>query len=152
MIYEGLRIKTPSSNFIRKYKDYDGNDYFSFLYNYSVKNKDTGEYEVAERYVINIYNIEPKSDCEVICTKIVKCKPQVMTAKDGKEYLNCVVFIQADNVEKPKLSTYADNPNAKNKQQPNFNQPPQQPKPSYNNQPNNQSPYGIDISDEDLPF
>ena len=54
MIYEGLRIKTPSSNYINKYVDFKGYVYYTFFYNYCVKNKETNIYEVKERYIINI--------------------------------------------------------------------------------------------------
>lgn len=113
MIYKGLRIKTPSANFIKKMQDFKGNPYTSFLYNYSAKNEKSGKYEIKERYVINIFNIVPNADSEIICTNIVNCKPQIMKSKDGRDFLNCVVTIEADNVSEPKLSTYVNNPNAK---------------------------------------
>ena len=108
MIYEGLRIKTPSSNYINKYVDFKGYVYYTFFYNYCVKNKETNIYEVKERYIINIYNIIPNPDSEIICTKIVNCKPKESISGD-KTYFNVCVTIEAENVSKEKLPRYCDN-------------------------------------------
>lgn len=111
MIYEGLRIKTPNKQYIKKYKTYDGDDVYSFLYNYGTKNKETNKYEVKERYTLYIKNIIPNEDSEIICTKIINCKPIIKTSSDGREFLQCEVTIEADNVKNPKLSRYKDNVN-----------------------------------------
>lgn len=117
MMYAGLRIKTPHSEFIKQIKNNNDEIIYSFFYNYFVKNKETDKYEVAEAYVVNVTNIIPKPDSEIICTKLIKCQPKVMKSKDGRDFLNCVVYIEADNVSEPKLPRYEEQ--AQQKQQPN---------------------------------
>ena len=117
MMYAGLRIKTPHSEFIKQLQNNNGEKIYSFFYNYFVKNKETNQYEVAEAYVVNVTNIIPKPDSEIICTKLIKCQPKIMKSKDGRDFLNCVVFIEADNVSEPKLPRYEEQ--AQQKQQPN---------------------------------
>ena len=117
MMFAGLRIKTPHSEFIKQLQNNNGEKIYSFFYNYFVKNKETDKYEVAEAYVVNVTNIIPKPDSEIICTKLIKCQPKIMKSKDGRDFLNCVVFIEADNVSEPKLPRYEEQ--AQQKQQPN---------------------------------
>ena len=81
MMYAGLRIKTPHSEFIKQLKYDNGDTIYSFFYNYFVKNKETNKYEVAEAYVVNVTNIMPKPDSEIICTKIIS-------------YISFIYFIQ----------------------------------------------------------
>lgn len=145
MIYEGLRIKTPSKKFIKKYKTYDGDDVYTFLYGYGTKNKETNKYEVKERYTIYVKNIVPNEDSEIICTKIISCKPVIKTSSDGREFLQCEVTIEADNVKKPKLSRYKDN--VDNGMKPEYVEKEEETQ-TYNNNNNN-----YDYVDEDeLPF
>lgn len=137
MMYAGLRIKTPHSEFIKQLKDNSGNIIYSFFYNYFVKNKETDKYEVAEAYVVNVTNIIPKPDSEIICTKLIKCQPKIMKSKDGRDFLNCAVFIEADNVSEPKLPRYEEQ--AQQKQQPNTTAKSQ----SNNN---------LEMQEDDFPF
>ena len=136
MMYAGLRIKTPHSEFIKKIKYENTDTIYSFFYNYFVKNKETNKYEVAEAYVVNVTNIIPKPDSEIICTKILKCQPKIMKSKDGRDFLNCVVFIEADNVSEPKLPRY--------EEQAQQNQPTQQQENNNNT--------NLEIQEDDLPF
>ena len=137
MMYAGLRIKTPHSEFIKQIKNNNGEIIYSFFYNYFVKNKETDKYEVAEAYVVNVTNIIPKPDSEIICTKLIKCQPKVMKSKDGRDFLNCVVYIEADNVSEPKLPRYEEQ--AQQKQQPNTTAKSQ----SNNN---------LEMQEDDFPF
>ena len=142
MMYAGLRIKTPHSEFIKKIKYENTDTIYSFFYNYFVKNKETNKYEVAEAYVVNVTNIMPKPDSEIICTKLIKCQPKVMKSKDGRDFLNCVVFIEADNVSEPKLPRYEEQPQQ---------QPQQQNTSNYNETLQNKTDI-LNIEDDDLPF
>ena len=99
MIFLGLKIRIPNSKFIKKFKDYEGREYYSFIYHYRIKDEKTNQWETVERYIINISNIEIKPESHIICTKILQCKPQNVVAKNGKEYNNCVVFIEGENVK-----------------------------------------------------
>lgn len=137
MMYAGLRIKTPHSEFIKQLQNNNGEKIYSFFYNYFVKNKETNQYEVAEAYVVNVTNIIPKPDSEIICTKLIKCQPKIMKSKDGRDFLNCVVFIEADNVSEPKLPRYEEQ--AQQKQQPNTTTKSQ----SNNN---------LEMQEDDFPF
>lgn len=137
MMYAGLRIKTPHSEFIKQLQNNNGEKIYSFFYNYFVKNKETDKYEVAEAYVVNVTNIIPKPDSEIICTKLIKCQPKIMKSKDGRDFLNCVVFIEADNVSEPKLPRYEEQ--AQQKQQPNTTAKSQ----SNNN---------LEMQEDDFPF
>ena len=138
MMYAGLRIKTPHSEFIKQIKYNNSDTMYSFFYNYFVKNKETNKYEVAEAYVVNVLNIMPKPDSEIICTKIVKCQPKIMKSQDGRSFLNCVVFIEADNVSEPKLPRYEEQA-----QQQNIN--------NYNNQQQKEKD-NLEVQEDDLPF
>lgn len=141
MMYAGLRIKTPHSEFIKKIKYENSDTMYSFFYNYFVKNKETNKYEVAEAYVVNVTNIMPKPDSEIICTKLIKCQPKVMKSKDGRDFLNCVVFIEADNVSEPKLPRYEEQ--AQQNQYQNNN--------NYNNQQQKEKD-NLEVGEDDLPF
>ena len=142
MMYAGLRIKTPHSEFIKKIK-YDNSDtIYSFFYNYFIKNKETNKYEVAEAYVVNVTNIMPKPDSEIICTKIIKCQPKVMKSQDGRDFLNCVVYIEADNVSESKLPRYEEQ-SQQNQYQNNNN--------NYNNQQQKEKD-NLEVGEDDLPF
>lgn len=145
MIYEGLRIKTPSKQFIKKYKTYNGDDVYTFLYNYGSKNKETNKYEVKERYTIYVKNIVPNEDSEIICTKILSCRPVIKTSSDGRDFLQCEATIEADNVEKPKLSRYKDN--VDNGMKPEYVEKEEEETQTYNN--NNNYDY---VNEDDLPF
>lgn len=148
MMYVGLRIKTPSAPWLKQFCTYDNTQtYYSFLYNYKVKNEETGEYEIAERYIVNVMNIVPNADSDIVCTKILKCKPIIKKDKNGKEYLNCDVYIEAENVAKPKLSRYQDNVNQKNS-----NMISEQQKQNQNNNQNQYSNDNLSINENDLPF
>ena len=142
MMYAGLRIKTPHSEFIKQLKYNNSDTIYSFFYNYFIKNKETNKYEVAEAYVVNVLNIMPKPDSEIICTKIVKCQPKVMKSKDGRDFLNCVVFIEADNVSEPKLPRYEEQ--AQQKQQSNIN--------GYNRTTQQKQTNNLEVGEDDLPF
>lgn len=138
MMYEGLRIKTPKAEWIKEEKDKKGKTCYSFLYNYSKKNVETGKYEIAERYKIHVTNIKPNGDSEIIMTKHLSSRPIVSFGKDGKQYLVGEYWIEADNVSQPKLSRYQDHV------------------PQYNGQQStNNNSSGIDtsvIDDSYLPF
>lgn len=144
MMYAGLRIKTPHSEFIKQLKYDNGDTIYSFFYNYFVKNKETNKYEVAEAYVVNVTNIIPKPDSEIICTKLIKCQPKIMKSKDGRDFLNCVVFIEADNVSEPKLPRYEEQ--AQQTQQPNTTTTNNNTSTQNNNNTN------LEIQEDDLPF
>ena len=141
MMFAGLRIKTPHSEFIKRIKYNNGEIIYSFFYNYFVKNKETNQYEVAEAYVVNVSNINPKPDSEIICTKILKCQPKIMKSKDGRDFLNCVVFIEADNVSEPKLPRYEEQA-----------QQTQQPTTTNNNTSTQNNTTNLEIQEDDLPF
>ena len=141
MMYAGLRIKTPHSEFIKKIKYENSDTIYSFFYNYFIKNKETNKYEVAEAYVVNVTNIMPKPDSEIICTKIIKCQPKVMKSQDGRDFLNCVVYIEADNVSEPKLPRYEEQ--AQQNQYQNNN--------NYNNQQQKEKD-NLEVGEDDLPF
>ena len=141
MMYAGLRIKTPHSEFIKKIKYENSDTIYSFFYNYFIKNKETNKYEVAEAYVVNVTNIMPKPDSEIICTKIIKCQPKVMKSQDGRDFLNCVVYIEADNVSEPKLPRYEEQAQ-QNQNQKNNN---------YNNQQQKEKE-NLEVGEDDLPF
>ena len=137
MMYAGLRIKTPHSEYIKKIKYENSDTIYSFFYNYFIKNKETNKYEVAEAYVVNVTNIIPKADSEIICTKIIKCQPKIMKSQDGRDFLNCVVYIEADNVSEPKL--------------PRYEEQAQQPNTTTNNINTTQSDNSV-VEEDDLPF
>lgn len=142
MMYVGLRIKTPHSEFIKKIKYENSDTIYSFFYNYFIKNKETNKYEVAEAYVVNVTNIMPKPDSEIICTKIIKCQPKVMKSQDGRDFLNCVVYIEADNVSEPKLPRYEEQAQQNQYQNNNNN---------YNNQQQKEKD-NLEVGEDDLPF
>ena len=142
MMYAGLRIKTPHSEFIKKIKYENTDTIYSFFYNYFIKNKETNKYEVAEAYVVNVTNIIPKADSEIICTKIIKCQPKIMKSQDGRDFLNCVVYIEADNVSEPKLPRYEEQ-SQQNQYQNNNN--------NYNNQQQKEKD-NLEVEEDDLPF
>lgn len=142
MMYAGLRIKTPHSEFIKKIKYENSDTIYSFFYNYFIKNKETNKYEVAEAYVVNVTNIMPKPDSEIICTKIIKCQPKVMKSQDGRDFLNCVVYIEADNVSEPKLPRYEEQAQQNQYQNNNNN---------YNNQQQKEKD-NLEVGEDDLPF
>ncbi len=139
MIYEGLRIKTPNEQYLKTLTSFKNEVYTSFLYNYSTKNETTGKYEIKERYIINVYNIVPNPDSEIICTRIVNCKPAENKSKDGRTFLNCIVTIEADNVKEPKLPAYANNTHAVRNDIPQSVQYQQQTRV-------------LDVTEDDLPF
>ena len=112
------KVTTPNNkNFIKVLKDYNGVPYYSFLYNKSEKNKETQEWEIKERYVINVMNIELEENMEIIITEIIEAKPQVMKSKNGKDYLNCLIWCNADKIKKENENTYQ----ATSYQQSNYN-------------------------------
>lgn len=133
----GTKIVVPTdSRYIKEYKDSKGNPYYSFFYNYSTKEKDSDNWEVQERYVVNVMNIEVEAGSTIAITTILDCKPKVMKDSKGKEHLNCIVFVYADNIQKGETPQPQQN-NYEN----NYNQPN-----------NNSGTIYYDDSDDDLPF
>lgn len=131
------KLTTPNNkNFIKVMKDYNGVPYYSFLYNKSEKNKETQEWEIKERYVINVMNIELEENMDIIITEILEAKPQVMKSKNGKDYLNCLIWCNADKIKKETENTYYSNNNG-----------------GYNVSNNNNDNFLVnDDNEEELPF
>lgn len=123
---KGEKIIAPK--YINKMKDYRKVDYYSFFYNKSVKDKQTGEWQIKERYAINVMNVSVEPDDEIEITDILDAKPQICKDKKGKEYMNCLLWVKADNLGKKKVE---ENKNANNEFA---------------------SRYENDDNDEDLPF
>lgn len=110
------KIKVPNSNFLKKIKDYKGVPYWSFFHNVSKRNDD-GTWEVTEKYLINVLNIELEPNQEIIITEILDAKPRVMKSKDGRDFLNCELFVNAEVVKE----NVQNNQNISNQiQSPNF--------------------------------
>ena len=135
----GTKIVVPTdSRYIKEYKDSKGNPYYSFFYNYSTKEKDSDNWEVQERYVINVMNIEVEAGSTIAITTILDCKPKVMKDSKGKEHLNCIVFVYADNIQKGETPQPT-------QQQNNYEN-------NYNQQINNSGTIYYDDDTDDLPF
>ena len=96
---KGEKIKVPNSQFVKEMKDYNNNPYYSFFFNKNAKKKDSDEWYVSERYVINVMNIVVEPMAEIQITDILDAKPQIMYDKKGKEYLNCMLWVNADNIK-----------------------------------------------------
>lgn len=94
----GTKIIVPK--YFNEMKDFRGEKYYSFFHNVSIKNKNTGDWEIKERYVINVMNVNIETDDEIEITNILDAKPQVCKDKKGKEYLNCLLWVKADNLGK----------------------------------------------------
>lgn len=92
---KGSVVKSPISAFIKRMKDKNENTYYSFFSNKSEKNKDTEEWTITERYVINVMNIEVLPESEYEIEEIIEAKPATMKDKSGKEYLNCLLWVNA---------------------------------------------------------
>lgn len=92
---KGSVVKSPISAFIKRMKDKNENTYYSFFANKSEKNKDTEEWSIVERYVINVMNIEVLPESEYEIEEIIEAKPATMKDKSGKEYLNCLLWVNA---------------------------------------------------------
>ena len=110
---KGTKLETPIKSFIKELKDFNNNVYYSFLHNKSVKNEETNMWEIKERYVINVMNMKIVENQKITITEIIEAKPQIMKDKKGKEYLNCILFVNA--------SEHSENYADYNKQQENFN-------------------------------
>lgn len=111
------KIKTPTSQFIKELKDYNNNTYYSFLHNKSEKNKETNEWVIKERYVINVMNITVKPNTEIEINEILETVPRVMKDKKGKDYMNCILYVTAsvvgekeENFKKQANNTFDDFP------------------------------------------
>ena len=132
------RLSVPANkSFVKELKDYNGTPYYSFLHNHNIRNKETGVWETKERYVINVMNIIVKAGTEIQLTEILEAKPEIMYSKDGREFLNCVMWVNAREVfdeQKPQPQQQSQYPQP---QQPTYNYPPQ----------NN-----VNVDDDDLPF
>lgn len=103
---KGSVVKTPdNSSFIKTMKDYNNNPYYSFLWNKSEKNKENGEWEIVERYLINVMNLQLEGGMEISITEILESKPKIMKDKKGKDYLNCVIFCNAEIVTKQETTS-----------------------------------------------
>lgn len=132
---KGSKIKVPKAQFVKEMKDYNKNPYYSFLYNHSVKNKQTGEWEITERYVINVMDVIVQPETEIEIVEILEAKPQIMKSKDGRDFLNCVMWVNV----------------GENKNNNNFNQQQtyqqqfvkQEQQPTYNTN---------IVEEDDLPF
>ena len=136
---KGSKIKVPKSQFVKEMKDYNNNPYYSFLYNHSVKNKQTGEWEITERYVINVMDVIIQPETEIEIVDILEAKPQIMKSKDGRDFLNCVMWVNV----------------GENKNNNNFNQQQtyQQQIAKQEQQTYQQPIYNTNIVEEDdLPF
>lgn len=92
---KGSVVKSPISAFIKRMKDKNENTYYSFFANKSEKNKDTEEWTITERYVINVMNVEVLPESEYEIEEIIEAKPATMKDKSGKEYLNCLLWVNA---------------------------------------------------------
>lgn len=147
MIWENSKIRVPRAEYIRVKKN-DNNKYvYSFFFNKSIKNDETGEWEVKERYVINLSNIEPNPDSDITITKIKGVEPRIMSSNNGKEYLNCVLYIEAENYQ-PKNNDNNSNYNYNNSNN-NYNNT------NYNYTQNNDNKVvetPIPSVEEDFPF
>ena len=95
---KGYKLTVPPSQFIKELKDYNDIPYYSFLWNKKEKNKENDEWEVKERYVINVMNMQIKAEQEITITEILEAKPLIMNSKDKRQFLNCVLFVNAESV------------------------------------------------------
>ena len=104
------KLKTPISQYIKELKDYNNNTYYSFLHNKSERNKETNEWVIKERYVINVINMVIKPNIDIEITEILESTPKIMRDRNGKEYMNCILFVTAKVVgETPKEEYKNDN-------------------------------------------
>lgn len=126
MIRKGMRIKTPSQAYIRTYNKYNNSgEYYSFLYNVGKVNPETKKFETQEHYTINVMNIKPNPDSDIDVVEILTAKPVIKTSKDGREFLQCEVSINAENYSQPVSPTYRENAkvNPDNQQNNNVERP-----------------------------
>ena len=141
------KLSVPANkSFVKELKDYNGTPYYSFLHNHSTRNKETDKWEIRERYVINVMNIIVKAGTEIQLTEILEAKPEIMYSKDGREFLNCVMWVNAREVVE-------DNNNNNYQPQQTYQQNYQQaPNPQYQQpQVSNQQVINV-VDDDDLPF
>ncbi len=149
------KIKVPITNYIKKYTKQDGTEYYSFLYKKSILNEETKKWEVKEEYVVNITNIEPIPESEIVITKITGSIPKTMIDKKGVPHLNCCIWCEAEmygngSVRKrrqPKELNVGENYYSSNQQRYATRQP--EPKPKY--EPSPEVIYEDDLEDG-LPF
>ena len=98
----GDTLKTPPSDFIKKLKDKNNKEFYSFFHNVTKKKEGTeNEYEVVERYVVFVMNICVEPSSEIVIDKIIETKPKLNLGKDGREFLNNLVWIEATCKSKP---------------------------------------------------
>lgn len=129
---KGAKIKTPKKEYIKAMKDKNGETYYSFLYNKNAKNKDSGEWEIIERYVVNVMNLELFGEEEIEINDFLETKPQINKDKKGREYLNCLVWVKAS------MSNANNNDNTYN--------------PNEQTQHQSNSRFNYDDTEDDLPF
>ena len=145
------KIKVPISNYIKKYTKQDGTEYYSFLYKKSILNEETKKWEVKEEYVINITNIEPIPESEIVITKITGTMPKTMTDKKGVPHLNCCVWCEAETYgnsgRKQRQQQQPTGNNYYSSNQQKYAARQSEPKPQYD-----PTPDVIYEDDDDLPF
>lgn len=144
---KNTKIKVPQSQFVKEMKDYNGMPYYSFFHNHSVKNKQTGNWEIVERYVINVMNVILKPEMEIEITEIIEAKPQTMKSKDGRDFLNCVLWVNV-NVLGDNQNNVNNNYQPQNNQQ-QYYQPQQQTQAQYQQSANVNEQI---VDEDDLPF
>ena len=143
---KNTKIKVPQKQFVKELKDYNGMPYYSFFHNHSVKNKETGQWEIVERYVINVMNVILQPEIEIEITEIIEAKPQLMKSKDGRDFLNCIIWVNV-NVLNNQNNANANYQTQNNQQY--YQQPQQQYQPQYQQSVNTNQTI---VDEDDLPF
>lgn len=102
MIKKGSIITTPKDpRFYKNFKSKNNTKITSFLYNVTEKDNSTNKYDIKERYIINILNIEPNYNQRIIVEEIISVVPQINKDKNGKEYLNVSLLLNCAIPNKP---------------------------------------------------
>lgn len=92
----GDKITIPPQSFMKEITRQDGTKLQSFLYNVSEKNKETEKYEIIERYVVFVLNIRINPNDVIVVKEITQTVPKKSVGKDGREFLNNLVWINAE--------------------------------------------------------
>lgn len=149
MLARDAVVLVPPVAYIKKFEKKDGSNFYSFLFNKSKVNKETNEYYIAERYVINVMNLCPQEQKKYRIVEIIGCEPKTMKSKNGQEYLNCCIWCNMEIANENGNNTQYNNQshNTPTYNTPNYNTP------SYNTPNYNSTPtYQTVVDDTDLPF
>lgn len=112
MLRKGNKITTPKDDrLIKVFKNNEKNTITSSFF-HTISEKDSnGQWQIKESYVINVSGVELTTNQKIVIDEINGVEPKMMKSKNGKTYLNVVLYIKCRELAYSDRTTYGNESN-----------------------------------------